>query len=97
MPVEARHVCHPLQALQSFGDDVTRPYVDALEARRVPHVLVGGRSFHEREEVEAMRDALSAIEWPDDELSVYATLRGAILRVPRRTSCSSIGIAHGGR
>ena len=48
----------------------------ALEARRVPHVLVGGRSFHEREEVLALRNALAAIEWPDDELSVYATLRG---------------------
>ena len=31
--------------------DVTRPYVRALEARRIPHVLVGGRSFHDREEV----------------------------------------------
>jgi ATP-dependent exoDNAse (exonuclease V) beta subunit len=30
----------------------------------------------EREEVEAVRNALRAIEWPDDELSVYATLRG---------------------
>ena len=48
----------------------------ALEARRIPHVLVGGRSFHEREEVLALRNALAAIEWPDDELAVFATLRG---------------------
>ncbi len=53
-----------------------RGYVRALEARRVPHVLVGGRSFHEREEVLAVRNALCAIEWPDDELRVFATLRG---------------------
>jgi ATP-dependent exoDNAse (exonuclease V) beta subunit len=39
-------------------------------------VLVGGRSFHECEEVIALRNALAAIEWPDDELSVFATLRG---------------------
>jgi ATP-dependent helicase/nuclease subunit A len=47
-----------------------------LEARRIPHVLVGGRSFHECEEVIALRNALGAIEWPGDELSVFATLRG---------------------
>ncbi len=39
-------------------------------------MLVGGRSFHAREEVAAVRAALTAIEWPDDDLSVFATLRG---------------------
>ena len=48
----------------------------ALEARRIPHVLVGGRSLHDREEIIALRNALAAIEWPDDELRVFATLRG---------------------
>src|SRR5262249_44050796 len=61
---------------QSFGDDLTRAYVRALEARRVPHVLVGGRSFYDREEVQAVKNALTAIEWPDDELALYATLPG---------------------
>lgn len=73
---EARDVCLLLRRFQSFGEDVTRPYVRALEARRIPHVLVGGRSFHEREEVLAVRNALAAIEWPDDELRVFASLRG---------------------
>ena len=72
----ARHVCLLFKRFQSYGSDLTRAYVRALEARRVPHVLVGGRSFYDREEVQAVRNALVAIEWPDDELSVYATLRG---------------------
>jgi ATP-dependent exoDNAse (exonuclease V) beta subunit len=76
VPIEARHVCILFKRFQAFRDDVTRPYIRALEARRIPHVLVGGRSFHAREEVLALRNALSAIEWPDDELSVFATLRG---------------------
>jgi ATP-dependent helicase/nuclease subunit A len=76
VPIESRHVCFLFKRLQSFGNDVTRPYVRALEARRIPHVLVGGRSYHAREEVVAIRNALAAIEWPDDELSVFATLRG---------------------
>ena len=76
VPLEARHICLLFKRFQSYGDDLTRSYVRALEARRVPHVLVGGRSFHDREEVQAVLRALTSIEWPDDDLSVYATLRG---------------------
>ncbi len=76
VPVAARHICILLRRFQSYGDDLTRAYVRGLEARHVPHVLVGGRSFHEREEVLAIRNALMAVEWPDDELRVYAALRG---------------------
>ncbi|WP_437647392.1 UvrD-helicase domain-containing protein [Sorangium sp. So ce362] len=78
VPIEARHICLLFKRFQTFGEDATRAYVRALEARRIPHVLVGGRSFHDREEVMAVRSALLAIEWPDDELSVYATLRGPL-------------------
>ena len=77
-PVEARHVALLFRRFTSFRDDKTRPYVDALESRGLPHLLVGGRSFHDREEVATVRAALAAIEWPDDELSVLATLRGAL-------------------
>mgnify|MGYP006199271031 CR=1 FL=1 len=54
------------------------------ETRPVPleqHVLVGGKTFHDREEVETIRAALAAIEWPDDELSVFAALRGALFAI----------------
>jgi ATP-dependent helicase/nuclease subunit A len=76
--ISPRHVCILFRRLRNFSADVTRPYVRALEARRLPHVLVGGRSFHDREEIIALRNALIAIEWPDDELRVYATLRGPL-------------------
>jgi ATP-dependent exoDNAse (exonuclease V) beta subunit len=76
--VQARDVCILFRRFLSFGDDVTQPYVRALEARGVHHVLVGGKTFHNREEVETIRAALSAIEWPDDELAVFAALRGAL-------------------
>ncbi len=79
--VEAKHICLLFRRFVSWEGDVTRPYVDALEARGIPHVLVGGRSFHEREEVEAIRAALAAVEWPDDELSVFATLRGPLFAI----------------
>jgi ATP-dependent helicase/nuclease subunit A len=76
VPVQPRHIAILFRRFRSFQTDITRPYVRALEARRIPHVLVGGRSFHDREEIMALRNAVTAIEWPDDELKVFATLRG---------------------
>ncbi|HXJ32394.1 MAG TPA: UvrD-helicase domain-containing protein [Candidatus Eisenbacteria bacterium] len=76
VPIAARHVCILFRRMRSWGDDVTRPYVRALEGRQLRHVLVGGSSFHQREEVAALRAALGAIERPDDELALFATLRG---------------------
>ena len=85
VPVSAKHVCLLFRRFVSWQNDVTRPYVEALEARGIPHVLVGGKAFHEREEVEAIRAALAAIEWPDDELSVFSTLRGPFFAIPDET------------
>jgi ATP-dependent exoDNAse (exonuclease V) beta subunit len=81
LPVSARHVCLLFRRFTSWGRDVTRPFVEALEARGIPHLLVGGRSFHLREEVESLRTALAAVEWPDDELFVYATLKGPLFAI----------------
>jgi ATP-dependent exoDNAse (exonuclease V) beta subunit len=81
VPLQARHVCLLFRRFVNFGTDVTRAYVDALEARGIKHLLVGGRAFHGREEIETLRAALAAIEWPDDELSVFATLRGALFAI----------------
>ena len=81
IPLESRHICILFRRFVSYGEDITRPYLDALEARGVRHLLVGGRAFHEREEIDTLRAALAAIEWPDDQLSVFATLRGALFAI----------------
>jgi len=85
VPVSARHVCLLFRRFSSFDEDVTRPFVEALEARGIAHLLVGGKSFHAREEVESLRAALTAVEWPDDELSVYATLKGPLFAIDDET------------
>ena len=77
----ASDVCLLFRRFMHFGKDITRDYVEALEARGIPHLLVGGKTFHEREEVDAIRTALTAIEWPEDELSVYATLHGPLFAI----------------
>ncbi|HKN13690.1 MAG TPA: UvrD-helicase domain-containing protein [Candidatus Binatus sp.] len=78
VPIRPRHICILFRRMNSFGRDVTRPYLRALEARLLPHVLVKGGSFNEREEVIAIRNLLGAIERPDDELIVFAALRGPV-------------------
>lgn len=75
-PIESRDVCLLFRNVQRWGQNLVTPYVLALEARSIPHVLVGGRTFSDREEVLALATVLRAIEHPDDPLSVYAALRG---------------------
>src|SRR3954452_4373276 len=60
---------------------MTRAYVDAIEARGIPHLLVGGKAFHGREEDETVRAALAAVEWPDDELSAVAALKRSLFAI----------------
>lgn len=79
--IQPRHIAILFRGLRSFDTDLAKPYLRALEARHVPHVLMGGRSFHDREEVVALRTAIAAIEWPDDELKVFATLRGPFFSI----------------
>jgi ATP-dependent helicase/nuclease subunit A len=87
IPIAPRHLAILLRRFLSWKwqggrSDVTREYLRALEARNIPHLLVGARSFHQREEVETLRAALTAVEWPDDELAVFATLKGSLFAVP---------------
>jgi ATP-dependent helicase/nuclease subunit A len=78
-PIRAEDICILLRNTTGYGGhDLTQEYVRALEGSGIEHVLVGSKSFHRREEIGAVRAALRATEWPDDELSVYAVLRGAL-------------------
>ena len=82
VPLQAKHICVLFRRLTNYGTDLSRDYTRALEARGIPHLLVGSKSFYHREEVETVRAALAAIEWPDDELSVFGTLRGSLFAIP---------------
>lgn len=81
IPVRPEHITILMRKFVSWRKDLTRPYVRELEARGIPHLLVGSKSLHTREEIETLRSALRAVEWPDDELSVFATLRGSLFAI----------------
>jgi ATP-dependent helicase/nuclease subunit A len=92
--IAASDICLLFRRFMSFGKDITRGYVECLEARGIPHLLVGGKTFHEREEVDAVRTALTAIEWPEDELSVYAALHGPLFAIAEEELLEYHSIAH---
>ncbi len=79
---EERDIAILLRRGRQAGKDLTREYARALEARHIPHLLGASRSFHRREEVETLRSALAAIEWPDDEMNVFAALKGSLFAIP---------------
>ncbi|MEP7354286.1 MAG: UvrD-helicase domain-containing protein, partial [Acidobacteriota bacterium] len=81
-PIRARDIAVLFRRRTQAGKDLTREYARALESRNVEHLLAGSKSFHHREEVEALRAALTAVEWPEDELSVFATLKGSLFAIP---------------
>ncbi|MEO8027098.1 MAG: UvrD-helicase domain-containing protein [Bryobacteraceae bacterium] len=78
VPLQARHVALLFRRFRAGKEDLSRNYSRALEARGLSHLLVGSKSYYQREEIESLRAALTAIEWPEDELSVFATLKGSL-------------------
>jgi ATP-dependent helicase/nuclease subunit A len=96
-PIAAGDVCLLFRRFVDYQDDVTRAYVQALESRGIAHLLVGGKAFHEREEVDALRTALVAIERPDDALSVFATLRGPFFAIGEEEMLAWHALGHGFR
>src|SRR6185295_15617016 len=55
VPVQPRHIAVLFRRFVSFGQDVTRKYIDAIEARGIPHLLVGGPTLHLLPIAEALR------------------------------------------
>jgi len=82
IPIRPRDIAVLFKRVFNNREDMTRLFIRSLEARDIPHLLVASRSFHQREEVETLRAASAAIEWPDDELAVYAALRGPLFSIP---------------
>jgi ATP-dependent exoDNAse (exonuclease V) beta subunit len=81
--IKEEDICILFRRFTNYGKDLTQDYVRSLEARKIGHVLVGSKGLHEREETAVIRTALRAIEWLDDELSVYAVLHGPPLSRPK--------------
>ncbi len=81
--IEPRDICLLFRRVRRFGRLlVPGPYAEALRSRDIPHSLQAVESYIGSAEVSFLRAALTAVEFPGDELSVYATLRGPLFSIP---------------
>ncbi len=81
-PVQASDVCLLFRRFRNYGRLVPRPYADALQDLGIPHSLAAVQTYIGSAELSFLRAALTAVEFPEDELSVYATLRGPLFALP---------------
>lgn len=81
VPVEPGHVCLLFRKTVDYQTDMLAPYVELLEEAGIPYVSLNVKDSLRREETLAIRTALEAVEWPDDELAVYSALRGPLFGI----------------
>jgi ATP-dependent helicase/nuclease subunit A len=77
-PILAQDVAILFRQVVEWGENRTTVVSEALSARGIPHIALGGVGLGERAEAHALVTALSAIEDPRDSLLVYATLKGLL-------------------
>jgi ATP-dependent exoDNAse (exonuclease V) beta subunit len=77
--IAPRHIAILFKKMGSGAWERSRAYVDALESHGISTKAGERRNFYQRDEVLAVHQVLSAIEWIDDELAVYAALTGPFL------------------
>lgn len=81
-PARPSDICLLFRRFRNYGRLVPQPYADALQEADVPHSLAAVQTYIGSAELSTLRAALTAIEFPEDELSVYATLRGPLFAIP---------------
>jgi ATP-dependent helicase/nuclease subunit A len=77
-PILAQDIAILFRQIVDWGENRTTVVSEALSARGIPHIALGGVGLGERAEAHALVTALSAIEDPRDALLVYATLKGLL-------------------
>ena len=80
-PVEPSDICLLFRRFRSYRGLVPQPYADTLQDLGIPHSLAAVETYIGSAELSFLRAALTAVEFPEDELSVYATLRGPLFAI----------------
>jgi len=79
--LQARHIAVLFRRFVSFGRDIDARVHRCDRGARYSASAGRRQGVPRREEVETIRAALAAIEWPDDELSVFAALKGSLFAI----------------
>ena len=70
----ATGVARPRIAVLCRTNAIARPIANALAARRLPHVVIGGRGFHDRPEVKDVIALLRVLRDPTDVVALARVL-----------------------
>ena len=79
--IEASDICLLFRRFRDRNRFIPDAYALALARRNIPHSLAAVASYSGSPEIHALRSALTAVEFPDDEIAVYATLRGPLFAI----------------
>ncbi len=81
-PVRPDDICLLFRRFRVWGKLNAQRWADALRELQIPHSLAAVESYVASPEISFLRAALTAVEFPDDEVAVYATLRGPLFGIP---------------
>jgi ATP-dependent helicase/nuclease subunit A len=76
--VSPKDIAILFRQIENYGESRTTAFSEALSARGLAHITLGGAPLAERGEAHALMVAIQAIEDPRDQLQVYASLRGLL-------------------
>ncbi len=81
-PIRPGDICLLFRRFRSAWKLVPQPFAQELHERDIPYSLNTVRTYIGSAELTFLRAALTAIEFPEDEIAVYSTLRGPLFAVP---------------
>jgi ATP-dependent exoDNAse (exonuclease V) beta subunit len=82
VPVRPRHICLLFRKFDDYGSFLPTEYARLFEEHGIPYAVAALKDMAQRTEVVALRAVLEAIEWPGDDLAVYAALKGPFFALP---------------
>lgn len=92
--VQPRDVAILVRRFVSYSGNVATLYAKACERAGVAVEVLGPSASAERDIAQTLVTALEAIEFPDDEVAVYGTLRGDLFAVPEQELFEALSAPH---
>ena len=83
-PVRPGDICLLFRRFRSAWKLIPEPFAQELHERDIPYSLNAVRTYIGSAELTFLRAAVTAIEFPEDEIAVYSTLRGPLFAFPDR-------------
>ncbi len=81
-PIRPGDICLLFRRFRSAWKLIPEPFAQELHDRDIPYSLNAVRTYIGSAELTFLRAALTAVEFPEDEIAAYSTLRGPLFAFP---------------